>query len=149
VTPYTWCAWDTLFLPELLATTARVASTCPVTGETIRLTVGPDGVTRVAPPGAVLSFLRPEGRFDEKVIQSFCHFVLFFASEAAAWTWTATHPGTFVLSIDDGFTLARLRNGGTFGLALGSTPPWAAPASDGRTTANASSAATAGCRCGG
>jgi alkylmercury lyase len=144
---YTWCAWDTLFLPPLLGTTAQVASSCPVTGETIRLTVGPEGVTAVSPPTAVLSFLRPEGRFDEHVIQSFCHFLLFFASETAVRTWTATHPGTFVLSIDEGLTLGRLRNEGTFGLALGSTPQWSGSAIGGRPTANAPEG-TAGCRCG-
>jgi alkylmercury lyase len=26
---YAWCAWDTLFLPELLGATASVTSTCP------------------------------------------------------------------------------------------------------------------------
>ena len=34
---YTWCAWDTLFIPQILGRTAEVESPCPVTGETIRL----------------------------------------------------------------------------------------------------------------
>lgn len=33
---YTWCALDTLLLPPLLDRTARVISTCPVTGKAIR-----------------------------------------------------------------------------------------------------------------
>src|SRR5262249_52400942 len=37
----TWCAWDSLFIPEILARSARVASTDPETGETIRLVVTP------------------------------------------------------------------------------------------------------------
>jgi Alkylmercury lyase len=28
---YTWCAWDTLFLPELIGRPAEVESTCPTT----------------------------------------------------------------------------------------------------------------------
>lgn len=146
---YTWCAWDTLFLPHLLGATARVASPCPVTGQTIRLTIGPEGVTAVSPTTAVVSFLRPEGRFDEHVIQSFCHFVLFFATEAAARTWTATHPGAFVLSIDEGFTLGRLRNEGSFGLALGPTLQRSGSAPGGQPRADARRAAAAGCGCSG
>src|SRR6266702_5783153 len=37
----TWCAWDSLFLPVMLQQTALVSSSCPVTGETIRLTITP------------------------------------------------------------------------------------------------------------
>jgi alkylmercury lyase len=38
---YTWCALDTLAFPPVLGRTARVISSCPVTGKTIRLTVTP------------------------------------------------------------------------------------------------------------
>jgi alkylmercury lyase len=33
LTLWTWCAWDSLFIPEILAQTARVASRDPETGE--------------------------------------------------------------------------------------------------------------------
>lgn len=36
-----WCAWDTLFLPELIGKPAAVASSCPTTGETVSLEVIP------------------------------------------------------------------------------------------------------------
>ncbi|MGH7575101.1 MAG: organomercurial lyase [Longimicrobiales bacterium] len=32
----TWCAWDSLFIPELLGEAARVQSTDPETGEVVR-----------------------------------------------------------------------------------------------------------------
>src|SRR2546422_982072 len=41
-TLYTWCALDTLAFPALLGRTARVISSCPVTGQEIRLTVTPE-----------------------------------------------------------------------------------------------------------
>lgn len=44
-----WCAWDTLFLPELLGRTAHIESTGP-TGINVRLTVSRD---RVENPTAV------------------------------------------------------------------------------------------------
>ena len=113
-----WCAWDTLFLPELLGETARIRSRCPVTGEQISLTVGPEGPIDVRPPWTVLSFLAPERPFDDDVLRSFCHFVHFFASEEAAREWTAGHPGTFTLSLEQGFRLGRKTNQATFGVAL-------------------------------
>ena len=114
-----WCAWDTLFLPELLDETARVASRCPRTGRGISLTVTPDGPADLAPPETVISFLVPETRFDADVIHSFCHFVHFFVSPTAAASWTAEHPGTFPLSIDEAYRLGKLTNRATFGAALG------------------------------
>ncbi len=115
---HTWCAWDALFIPEILGKTAQVESTDPKTGETISLTVEPGGVGEVSPPGAVLSLLRPKEGFDQDVIQSFCHFVLFFASEESAKQWTAENEDTFLLSIDDGFELGRLTNQKNLGAAL-------------------------------
>jgi alkylmercury lyase len=113
-----WCAWDTLFLPELLGETARVRSRCPVTGEQISLTVGSDGPSELRPTGTVLSFLAPERPFDADVLRSFCHFVHFFASKEASLAWIAGHPGTFTLSLEQGFRLGRRTNQASFGGAL-------------------------------
>ena len=41
---YAWCALDALFLAGLMGRTAQVESTCPATGQEIRLTVAPDHV---------------------------------------------------------------------------------------------------------
>jgi alkylmercury lyase len=117
-TLWAWCAWDTLFLPELLGETARVSSRCRNTGIGISLTVGPNGPADLAPREAVVSFLVPEQRFDANVLQSFCHFVHFFASPDAAARWAAEHPETFQLSIDDAYRLGHLTNHAAFGAAL-------------------------------
>jgi alkylmercury lyase len=109
-TLFTWCAWDTLFLPELLGGPAKVESSCPASGATMSMRVGPEGVSHVAPPAAVMSFVDPDGCFGEDVIQSFCRFVNFFASRKAALPWTQTHPGTYVISIADGFEIGRRVN---------------------------------------
>lgn len=78
----------------------------------------PEQVRDVSPAGAVLSFLRPDESFGVGTIKSFCHFVHFFASREAADEWTAGHEGTFVLSIDEGFEIARRTNHARFGAAL-------------------------------
>lgn len=41
---YTWCAWDSLFIPGILAKPAAVESVCPVTKVRISLEVGPEGI---------------------------------------------------------------------------------------------------------
>lgn len=105
-----WCAWDTLFLPELIGASARVTSRCPTTAKEISLSVSPDGPTDLQPAEAVVSFLLPDGEFDATVIQRFCHFVHFFASPDAAAKWTAEHPGTFTISVNDAYELGRLTN---------------------------------------
>jgi alkylmercury lyase len=116
---FAWCAWDTLFLPGLLSAPAHVTSTCPTTGETISLDVTPERVVTSSHGGAVVSFLLPERGFDADVLQAFCHFVHFFASPAAGEAWSARHPGTFLLSLDDAFELGRLVNGLNFPDTIG------------------------------
>ena len=56
---YAWCALDTLFLSGLMGRTAQVESTCPATGQEIRLTVAPDHVESSNPDGIVLSIIIP------------------------------------------------------------------------------------------
>ena len=109
---HAWCAWDTLFLPALIGKTARVSSQCPVTGETISLTVAPDGVEALSPEGAVVSMLMPADGFDADVIQSFCHHVHFFASREAGEQWIGEREGddAFLLTVDEAFHLGELWN---------------------------------------
>ena len=104
---WTWCAWDSLFIPAVLNKTARVDSICATTGEPVQATVGPNGVEQVSPAGAVISFLRPKGKFDHDVILSFCHHVLFFSSPQAGEQWIADRQDVFLLSLEQGFELGR------------------------------------------
>lgn len=115
-----WCAWDALFLPELIGNPASVESPCPVTGDTITLEVIPgEGVIGLSPNTAVLSFVRREEPFDAHTIMSFCHYVHFLRDLQAGSEWTPKHDGTFLLSVEDGFEIARLTNRARFGeLAL-------------------------------
>ena len=59
-TLYTWCAWDSLFIPEILGHTARVESACPVTQARISLTVGPQRIIEAEPSGVVISMVTHE-----------------------------------------------------------------------------------------
>ena len=113
-----WCAWDTLFLPELLGETAYVTSRSPTSDAEISLTVTPTGPTDMRPADTVVSFLLPESEFDADVIQRFCHFVHFFASPEVGARWTTQRPGTFLLSVDDAYSLGQLTNHAAFDAVL-------------------------------
>jgi alkylmercury lyase len=120
-TLWTWCAWDTLFMPAILGTRGRVTSPDPETGEAVRLTVTPEEIKSAEPRGAVVSFLLPGA--DEFVsaanlVKTFCHFIFFFASRASGERWVAKHPGTFLYSLNDAFGLAKHFNARNFGPEL-------------------------------
>ncbi len=106
-----WCAWDTLFLPQLVGHTADIESASPSDAGIVRLTITPQQVERVEPVGSQMSVLVPDAQEMQKnVVTSFCHFVHFFPSRQAAQSWTAKHAGTFLLSIHEAHVLARLKN---------------------------------------
>lgn len=108
---YTWCAWDSLFIPEILQKSARVSSSCPVTGETIRLRVHPNEIESVDPTDTVMSFPRVDRmELGEDVVTNFCHFVHFFTSPEAAGRWLEDHPGHVILGLDQALELARKKN---------------------------------------
>jgi alkylmercury lyase len=106
---YAWCALDTLVFPLLLGAQGRVRSTPPSGGDEVRLEVDPGGVREISPCGAAMSLVRPSpsATTGGDLRGRFCCLVHFFASEADAQAWTARHEGTFVVSIKDGFELAR------------------------------------------
>jgi len=106
-----WCAWDTLFLPQLVGHSAEIESVGPVEYGIVRLTATPERVERVEPVGAQMSILLPDAQEMQKdIVTSFCHFVHFFPSRQTAESWTAKHAGTFLLSIHEAHVLARLKN---------------------------------------
>jgi alkylmercury lyase len=131
-TLWTWCAWDSLSIPEILGRPARVESADPESGELVRLVVTPDGVESVVPDGAVVSFIQPEAQVFDKgaanMMAKFCHFVFFFSSRASGERWVAKHPDTFLYSLDDAFALAKRLNARNFGPVLAERARSRAPA---------------------
>ena len=121
-TLWTWCAWDSLFIPEILGEVARVESKDPQSGATIRLTVTPEGVEAKEPATTVVSFVAPDAKqFNssaDNVMASFCHFVFFFESRESGEAWATEHEGTFVLTLDEAADLAKRLNARNWGAAL-------------------------------
>jgi alkylmercury lyase len=105
---YTWCAWDTLFLPALLDEQAVVESTCPVTNLRVSLTVVPEGVLASRPVDVWVSFPPPARTSTANIIESFCCHVHFLAGQEVAMRWVSARDGTLALDLDDAFELGRL-----------------------------------------
>lgn len=115
---YTWCAWDTLFIPMILGKPGRVESPDPVTGEAVRLTVTPEGIEGLEPADAVMSMLAPAEDILDDIVAKLCQFIFFFSGRKSGERWIAQHPGTFLMTLSEGFELGRLKNEGRFGEAL-------------------------------
>jgi len=88
----TWCALDTLYLPQILNQTVAVESQDPGTKQTVHLSLGPKGVEKFAPSNAVISIVIP--KTDKKGLESaeaiwkaFCHFSLYFTSVESGKKW--------------------------------------------------------------
>jgi alkylmercury lyase len=113
---YTWCAWDTLFLPELLGTNAEVRSVCRGSGQLVELTVGASAIESKAAATPWVSFLLPDAdAMRANLVGSFCQYVHFFRSSEAARSWLERHPGTFLLSLADAYEVGRRRNCSRYG----------------------------------
>jgi alkylmercury lyase len=65
----TWCAWDTLFLPQVLKKKASIESESPVSKRKVRLTIGPQRIENYSPDSAVVSIvsLDPQKHDQSKV----------------------------------------------------------------------------------
>lgn len=115
---YAWCAWDALFLPQILGRPAAVESADAHTGEPVRLRVTPEGIRDAAPPGTVISMLEPREDMVADVVARLCHYIHFFAAAESGRAWRAQHPGTLLLSLEEAFLLGRIKNERRFGEAL-------------------------------
>jgi len=94
---YAWCAVDPFLIVPVIRRPARVESKDPVTGEPITMTLTPRGITDLSPANAVVSFIAPDRPFDFDVIESFCHYVLNFASRESAERWASERKGIVLL----------------------------------------------------
>lgn len=112
---YAWCSLDTLFLPGLIGKTAQVASTDPITGEPISLTISPEGVSNLSPATAVSSIVVPGLTADcESCVpnqtgpeSAVCSQMHYFASPGSAEKWVQNHPDVAILTVHEAFELVQ------------------------------------------
>jgi alkylmercury lyase len=115
---HAWCALDPFLVVPVIRRPAHVESKDPVTGEPITMTVTPEDVEDLSPASAVVSFVTPDKPFDHDVIQTFCDYVLNFASRESAERWASERDGIVLLPAADAFEVglrawSTLRDGAT------------------------------------
>lgn len=108
----TWCALDTLYLPQILRQDVTIRSADPVSGETIQFKLGADGEFD-APENIVISIVIP--KIDQQGLESaeqiwsaFCNYSHYFVSEASGRVWFEGKPVEPVfLSVAQGIELGQ------------------------------------------
>lgn len=111
VTLYTWCAWDTFFIPALIDQTAEVKSHCPVTKQEVKLTISPAAVEGASPTGTVVSLVEPDTEnIGDDVTGTFCCHIHFFSSPEVGASWSTQNAGTKIVSLADAFLLGKRKN---------------------------------------
>jgi alkylmercury lyase len=105
-TVYGFCASDTLAFPVLLGRPGAAGSSCPVTGQPIRVGLDPERVLRIDPPQAVVSKVRPAQALADIRAEA-CALGHFFAAADAAAGWLAQYPHGQVVPVAEDFEITR------------------------------------------
>ncbi len=114
-TIYGWCAWDALFIPQLLGESATIESLSP-TKEIIKLKISEQGDLLEGSENIMVSFLEPDaGKMMENVVANFCHYIFLFKDKSSGEEWVKQHEGTFLLPLQDVITLSKVKNQRQFG----------------------------------
>jgi len=110
-TLYGWCAWDTLFIPQLIRQKATIRSTCMTSKEEIVIELDEHGNLVSNNDNIVVSMLTvDEESIQDNVQTSFCHFIHFFKNEKAGKKWVSSNPDTFLISLREAIELSQTKN---------------------------------------
>lgn len=110
-TVYTWCAFDTLFLLDLIDEPAHIHSTCATCNKKLMLKPSMLDGSKFENSSVVMSFLVPEpSAYQESLRASFCCKVHFFCNLNCGQQWSSLQSNIELFSIDDSLTIARERN---------------------------------------
>lgn len=104
---YVWCAADAITFPIFHQATAVITSPDPISGELVRLTSSPAGVSGVEPGTAVATWV-PGTMSMASIRANFCNRTNFFTSVDTAAEYVSQHPGLVIVSIEDVFEVARI-----------------------------------------
>lgn len=105
-TVYTFCATDALEVSVMLGRSGVIESTCPATGQPIRVELNPEQILSVDPPHAVVSKVRPDHAVDD-IRAQVCALGNFFSSEQAAADWLAHNSDGKVVTIAEDFEVTK------------------------------------------
>lgn len=100
-TLYVWCVPDAFAVSSLLGEPLELTTRCHGTGRQLVLDLEPDRIRAVAPPEAVVSFVRKPDLTDLR--GSICRHQNLFAGPQAAQTWLAEHPDGAIVTVAEAF----------------------------------------------
>ena len=110
-TLYGWCAWDTLFLPQLIGKDATIRSKCQTTKEEIVIKLDRYGNLVSGNDNIVVSMLTvDEESIQDDVLGTFCHFIYFFKNKVAGEEWVSKNEGTFLITLGEAIELSQTKN---------------------------------------
>lgn len=116
MTLYTWCAFDALFLPRILARPAHIRTSCPATKNVVEVLMGRRRLIAVDPPDAVMSIVAPERKsYTRDLRGAFCCHVNFFTSSDVFEEWASGRRDVACIDIAEAERLAALRNAARLG----------------------------------
>ncbi|NIS83391.1 MAG: alkylmercury lyase [Anaerolineales bacterium] len=104
---FAWCAYDAIYAPGVVGKTAQIDSQDPITGDSIRVTITPDGVVDAQPEGTVVSVVG--GKMDMRggPESPRCTQMLFFGSRDSAHQWLQGRADVSILTVEEVFEIAR------------------------------------------
>lgn len=96
---YAWCVPDALGSAQVLDERLQVTSTCPATGRSVVLDVGPEGIRAADPATAVMSWVTHFDPDDARA--SACGHMNLFVSQEAAVEFQAGYPHVTNVPIEE------------------------------------------------
>lgn len=102
---YTWCAADTILLPQFLSFSALIESKDPINNQTIKLSVDEDFLDWTDPVALYISWI--EKADSCHIRKSFCDRSHFFASRETAEKWLSSNTDARISHVDEFLTFCR------------------------------------------
>jgi len=107
---FTWCAFDALFVADLVNKQTQIKTLCPCCNTDLSLMINPSSVQQQN-QSIVMSFViaNPQ-QYQQELQQSFCCKVHFFCDLECGNQWTSDKPNLQLFYLDDALKIAKSRN---------------------------------------
>jgi len=106
-TLYAWCSYDAIYAPGVIGCDAVIESVDPLTNESIRIKVSPDGVVESEPEGVVSTVVGIDADARGGAESPRCNQMHFFVSEENVREWSVNYPKVSIMTLNQLFDLAR------------------------------------------
>jgi alkylmercury lyase len=108
---HTWCAFDALFLPEILGKSATLVTHCPASGAELTVELAPGELRAARPSNTVMSIVTPDRKACcDNLRRAFCDQVNLFLDHQTFIGWSRGREGAGCLTLEEAQLFARRRN---------------------------------------